>query len=189
MGDKSIKDFIEKRGASLAMPCILFLIGLFFIVYPGSAIDITVKLIGIIFIIVGAFVACTLIVSYSSLLLVLAIVLVGVGLSCIALSSSIATIILKIVGVLIVASGIMSLLDVYKIKNKTDKFVWYVIINVLTIILGAVIVFIPMNVATAIVRMLGIFMAVMGVINIFNKYTVYREGRYINDGSDVVWEE
>ena len=60
----------------------------------------------------------------------------------------------------------------------------------LTLILGFVLLFFPLDAATTVVMILGIFMTVMGISNLITVFKVYRDGgRYIDDGSGVVWEE
>ena len=53
MNKKTIKDFLQKNSTSLAVPLMMIVIGLFFIAFPGGALNLTVKVIGVIFVVVG----------------------------------------------------------------------------------------------------------------------------------------
>ena len=56
--------------------------------------------------------------------------------------------------------------------------------------MGIVLFFIPTTVASVVVIVLGVILAVLGISNIITVFKVYRDGgRYVDDGSDVVWEE
>jgi uncharacterized membrane protein HdeD (DUF308 family) len=56
-------------------------------------------------------------------------------------------------------------------------------------VLGIVLVAIPLDIASTLVMIIGVIMIILGISNIITVIRVYRDGRYIDDGSDVVWEE
>ena len=187
--NKSIKDFFQKNSISLAIPLVMIVVGLFFIFCPGSAISLTVKVVGIVFVIVGAIMACTLIASYSPITMSIAIVLIVFGIICIALPGVIASFVVKAIGIMILINAILRIRDAYIIKGKSDKFVQYIINDAITLILGIVLIAIPLDLANALVITIGVLMLVLGISNIITVIKVYRDGRFIDDGSDVVWEE
>ena len=39
------------------------------------------------------------------------------------------------------------------------------------------------------IEIVTIILMILGVFNLYSSFKVYKEGRYVNDGSDVVWEE
>jgi uncharacterized membrane protein HdeD (DUF308 family) len=153
-------------------------------------LDITVKVVGILFVIVGILLGCSLMAAVSTASMVLAIALVLIGIICLAASGFVASLILKVIGLCVTVNSIMSIHDAYVIKGKSDNFLAYIINDVITLILGVVLFFIPTTVANAVVIVLGIILAVLGISNIITVFKVYKDGgRYVDDGSDVVWEE
>ena len=47
----------------------------------------------------------------------------------------------------------------------------------------------PLGAAAILVRIVGAVMIILGVSNVVMAVRVYKDGKYINDGTDVVWEE
>ena len=186
----TLTDFIKKNSKNLAVPAIMLIIGCFFIFKPDGALDITVKVVGILFVIVGILLGCSLMAAVSTASMVLAIALVLIGIICLAASGFVASLILKVIGLCVTVNSVMSIHDAYVIKGKSDNFLAYIINDVITLILGVVLFFIPTTVANAVVIVLGIILAVLGISNIITVFKVYKDGgRYVDDGSDVVWEE
>ncbi len=186
----TLTDFIKKNSKNLAVPAIMLIIGCFFIFKPDGALDITVKVVGILFVIVGILLGCSLMAAVSTASMVLAIALVLIGIICLAASGFVAGLILKVIGLCVTVNSIMSIHDAYVIKGKSDNFLAYIINDVITLILGVVLFFIPTTVANVVVIVLGIILAVLGISNIITVFKVYKDGgRYVDDGSDVVWEE
>ena len=83
----------------------------------------------------------------------------------------------------------MRIHDAYVIRGKSDGFKMYMLNDVITLIIGLVLLFIPMDVASIIVIILGVFLLILGVTNLITAYKVYRDGKFVDDGTDVVWEE
>ena len=186
----TLTDFIKKNSKNLAVPAIMLIIGCFFIFKPDGALDITVKVVGILFVIVGILLGCSLMAAVSTASMVLAIALVLIGIICLAASGFVAGLILKVIGLCVTVNSIMSIHDAYVIKGKSANFLAYIINDVITLILGVVLFFIPTTVANVVVIVLGIILAVLGISNIITVFKVYKDGgRYVDDGSDVVWEE
>ena len=186
----TLTDFIKKNSKNLAVPAIMLIIGCFFIFKPDGALDITVKVVGILFVIVGILLGCSLMAAVSTASMVLAIALVLIGIICLAASGFVASLILKVIGLCVTVNSVMSIHDAYVIKGKSDNFLAYIINDVITLILGVVLFFIPTTVANVVVIVLGIILAVLGISNIITVFKVYKDGgRYVDDGSDVVWEE
>ena len=79
--------------------------------------------------------------------------------------------------------------DAYQIKGKTDNFVKYVINDIITFVLGLVLLCFSLNAVGAVVRVVGVFMLILGVTNVITAVKVYKDGRFVDDGSDIVWEE
>ena len=189
MNKKSIKDFFQKNSSALVVPLIMIVLGIFFVFFPGSAIGITVKVVGIVLVIIGAILACSLIAAYSPLSMAIAIILIIFGIVCIASPAFITAFVIKAIGICIVINSLVRIYDAYKIKGRSDSFVQYVIVDILTLVLGVVLMVAPLGIASSIVMVIGIILLVLGVTNVITVIRVYKDGRYVDDGSDVVWEE
>lgn len=189
MNSKSFKGFFEKNGRALLVPVIMIIVGLFFVLYPGSAINLTVKVVGIVFVLVGAILACTLMAAYSPTTMAIAITIIIFGIICIAFPSVIAAFIIKAIGIMVLVNAAFRIHDAYMIKGRSDSFIVYIINDIITLILGLVLVAIPLDIAGTLVRIIGVFMMILGLSNIITVVKVYFDGRYVDDGSDVVWEE
>ena len=189
MNKKSMSNFFEKNGTSLAIPLVMIIIGLFFIFFPGSAINITVKVIGIVFVIIGAVMACTLLAAYSPLTMAIAIMIILFGIICIAFPGFIASFIIKAIGIMVLINAAFRIHDAYMIKGRSDKFLQYIINDIITVVLGIVLIAIPLDIAGVVVIIIGVLMLLLGITNVINVIRVYRDGRFVDDGTDVVWEE
>ena len=186
----SLGNFIKKNFKSMIVPLCMIVLGIFFIVSPGSAVSIAVKVFGILLVIVGVVLGCTVVAVISPGTMILAVALVLIGILCLAASGSVASLILKIIGLFVLVNSFMSIHSAYVVKGRSNGFIFYIINDVLTLILGFVLLFFPLDAATTVVMILGIFMTVMGISNLITVFKVYRDGgRYIDDGSGVVWEE
>lgn len=189
MKNKNIIDFFKTQSSHLVVPLIMIVLGLFCILMPSSFIGVTVKLIGVLFVVAGVILACTLLATYSPFMMACAIVLVFMGILCLAIPKQIASLVIKMVGIVILVNAIMRIHDAYVIRGKSDGFKMYMLNDVITLIIGLVLLFIPMDVASIIVIILGVFLLILGVTNLITAYKVYRDGKFVDDGTDVVWEE
>ena len=134
MYTKSIKGFFEKNGRSLIIPLVMIIVGLFFVLFPGSAINLTVKVVGIVFVIIGAILACTLMAAYSPMTMATAIVIILLGILCIAFPTFIASFIIKAIGIMVLVSSAFRIHDAYMIKGKSDSFIIYIINELITLL-------------------------------------------------------
>ncbi|MBO4864305.1 MAG: DUF308 domain-containing protein [Eubacterium sp.] len=189
MNKKTIKDFLQKNSTSLAVPLMMIVIGLFFIAFPGGALNLTVKVIGVIFVVVGLVLSGTLIAAYSSVTMVIAIITILLGIICIALPGSVAAFVIKLIGLIIVINCALRIHDAYQIKGISDNFVLYIINDLITLVLGILLLVMPMRSAKVFVIIVGVLMVALGVSNIITAVRIYKDGKYIDDGTDVVWEE
>ena len=114
----TLTDFIKKNSKNLAVPAIMLIIGCFFIFKPDGALDITVKVVGILFVIVGILLGCSLMAAVSTASMVLAIALVLIGIICLAASGFVASLILKVIGLCVTVNSIMNIHDAYVIKGN-----------------------------------------------------------------------
>lgn len=189
MGTKSLKDFFSKNMGALVVPTVMILLGLFFIIHPTNAIGLTVKIVGVIFVIVGLIMAGTVLAAYSSITMALSITLIVIGIVGIALANKLVNIVITVLGIIFIINSVIRIYDAYKVKGRSDNFIKYIIIDIATLILGLVFTFMPNNVADTVVMIIGIILLILGIFNVITVVRVYRDGRYIDDGSEVVWEE
>lgn len=189
MNTKSIKGFFEKNSRALIVPAVMIVLGLFFILFPQNAISLTVKVVGVVFVLIGAVLACTLIARFSRFTVAIAAALMLFGIVCIAASGVVASFIIKIIGCIVIVNSVMRIYDAYKIKGSSDHFIEYIVNDVATLVLGIVLLLIPMTIVGAAVIVLGAFLLVIGISNVITCARVYRDGSFVDDGTDVVWEE
>lgn len=189
MKKKNICEFFKTQISHLIVPLIMIVLGIFCVLLPGSAINFTVKLIGILFVIAGIIMAGTLIARFTSFVMSSAIALFVIGILCLAIPGQIASIVVKLLGIVIIVNSSMRIHDAYIIRGRSDGFTAYIINDILTLIIGIVLLFVPLTVASAVVVVIGIVLLVLGISNLITAYKVYKDGKYINDNSDVVWEE
>lgn len=186
----SFKDFLKKNSKNLVVPVILIVIGLFMVFHPVGWVNLIVKIVGILFVAAGVLLGCSTISRIGSPTMMLAIILVLLGIICLALSDRVADIILIVIGISMIVNAIISIHDAYVVKGKSDHFIEYVINDIVSLVIGIVLIFVPQGLEGAIAITIGIVLCVIGVSNIITVFRVFRDGgRYIDDGSDVVWEE
>ena len=189
MNNKSVSDFISKNIVQLAVPVAMIIIGLFFIIYPSDAIGITVKVIGIVFVAVGLILSGTLLAAFSRFTMAISITLIVLGIVCIAAAGSVASFVIKMLGIIVLVNSALRIHDAYIIKGVSDKYINYIINDAITLVLGIILIVMPLTAAAIFVRIVGAVMMILGVSNIITVFKVYKDGKYIEDGTDVVWEE
>jgi len=187
---EKIRTFFQKEGKALVMPVVMVVIGLLFVLFPGSAISATGKLVGIVLVVVGAFIGCSLMATFTPIMAGLACCLVVLGIISIAAPGMVAGIILKVIGVLILIHAVIRLMDAYKVKSEVKSFKFYLSIDMFSLAVGILLVFVPHLVANWVVIVVGIVLLVSGLSNTVSSFKLYGEGRYLeNDKDGAVWEE
>ncbi len=187
---EKIRTFFQKEGKALVMPVVMVVIGLLFVLFPGSAISATGKLVGIVLVVVGAFIGCSLMATFTPIMAGLAVCLVVLGIISIAAPGMVAGMILKVIGVLILIHAVIRLMDAYKVKSEVKSFKFYLSIDMFSLAVGILLVFVPHLVANWVVIVVGIVLLVSGLSNIVSSFKLYGEGRYLeNDKDGAVWEE
>ena len=189
MNKKSLTDFYKKNSTALAVPLIMIIIGLLLTISPGDAVDFTVRTIGIIFVAIGIFIGSSLVTGYSRLILAVAIIFAVIGIVCIANPGLVAAFIIKTIGLIVIVNSAIRVYEAYQIKGKTDNFMKYIVNDILTLLLGLCLLIFPITAATVVVKIVGVVMIILGITNVITAFKVYKDGRYVDDGSDVVWEE
>ena len=186
----SLTDFLKKNSKNLVVPIILIVIGIFMICNPTGWLNLIVKIVGILFVAAGVLLGCSTISKMGSPTMVFSIILVIIGILCLAMSERLADLILILIGVSMIVNSVVSIHDAYLIKGKSDHFLAYIINDIITLVIGVALIFVPKGVVGAIAITIGVVLCIIGVSNIITVFRVFRDGgRYIDDGSDVVWEE
>ena len=186
----SFKNFMKKNSKNLIVPIILIVIGCFMIFHPTGWLSLIVKIVGILFVIAGVVLGCSTISRLGSPTMLIAIILVLIGIICLALSDKVMNLILTVIGLSMVINSVISIHDAYIIKGKSDHFLAYVINDIVTLVIGIVLIFIPSTAEGAFAIAIGVVLCVVGISNIITVFRIFHDGgRYVDDGTDVVWEE
>lgn len=112
---------------------------------------------------------------YASIHLVLGIILAAVGIWLLARPTLIAVIIPRIIGVLICIHGASDLRDAVTLrKNSSSRWVTALVLGLVTLVLGAVLVFDPFDAFTTVVRIIGAFLVYDGLSDLWITWAVGR---------------
>ncbi len=189
-GENSAKTFFQRCGNSLAMPFIMVILGLFLIIWGDEAVDLVVRMMGVILLVVGVGIACTLLAGLSPVTMTFALLLVVTGLICIITPKGVASYVMVVIGVFILVNSILRIRDAYKIKGQTDFFKQFIINDLITLVFGFILIIFNRWLIVNAAMILGIIVLILGVTNLLTAMKVYHDGgRYVDDDSDVVWEE
>lgn len=189
MNKKNLKDYFTKHGKDLVVPGIMFLLGLFCIIDPTNIKNTVMTLVGFLCILAGVFLGSSLLSLFSPLTFSLALILVIFGIVSLANPGGMSSMIIFIIGAAIIVNALCRIYDAYQIRGKSDDFKFYIINDVITLVLGIVLLVAGNWTADWVIRILGIFMAVLGISNIVTSFRVYKDGHFVDDGTDTVWEE
>lgn len=189
-GANSAKSFFQRCGNSLAMPFIMVILGLFLIIWGDEAVDLVVRMMGVILLVAGVGLGCTLLAGISPVTMTFAVLLVVTGLICIITPKGVASYVMVVIGVFILVNSILRIRDAYKIKGQTDFFKQFIINDLITLVFGFVLIVFNRWLIVNAAIVLGIIVLILGITNLLTAMKVYHDGgRYVDDGSDVVWEE
>ncbi len=189
-GANSAKRFFQRCGNSLAMPFIMVILGLFLIIWGDEAVDLVVRMMGVILLVAGVGLGCTLLAGISPVTMTFAVLLVVTGLICIITPKGVASYVMVVIGVFILVNSILRIRDAYKIKGQTDFFKQFIINDLITLVFGFVLIVFNRWLIVNAAIVLGIIVLILGITNLLTAMKVYHDGgRYVDDGSDVVWEE
>jgi len=189
MREKSFVTFIKEKYKFLTVPFIMIALGVFVAIRPDSVFGVAITLIGILLMAAGVLIGFSMLAAFSSLTTIAAIVLFLLGLICVINPGGTASVVIKFIGFMILFNSIIKIMDAYKLRGRSKGIAAYLANDIITAVLGLVLLLIGAGAANIVFRVLGIIMAILGVSNIITEYKVYTDGRYVDDGSGVVWEE
>ena len=148
----------------------LLILGLIFIFIPDDIITTSLKIIGVIILIFSGIIIYNSIKNNKEEILY-GILIIILGLVFLFNPEVIAGIIPFIIGLIITFKSTIKLQLIYKFKSIDSKE-WkkMLIINLISLILGIILLFNPFKGATAILRIIGIFIVISSILDIINYY-------------------
>lgn len=147
---------------------VLLVLGILLLLVPGGIVTTVIRLFGVIILIIGiTSVLNEIKIKKQSTDFVNGILISILGLVFISSPHTIASIIPFILGVWIVIKSTFKLQFSYSVK-RTSNDVKTIVINIIELILGLVLIFNPFKGAEALIRIIGGFMAVYGLLDILN---------------------
>lgn len=147
---------------------VLLVLGILLLLVPGGIVTTVIRLFGVIILIIGiTSVLNEIKIKKQSTDFVNGILISVLGLVFISSPHTIASIIPFILGVWIVIKSVFKLQFSYSVK-RTINDVKPIVINIIELILGLVLIFNPFKGAEALIRIIGGFMAVYGLLDILN---------------------
>ncbi len=188
MQDKNLKGFVEKEMKSLIIPMMMLVLGLLFIVLKGGIIDTLVVIVGVLMIIGGGFFLFSLVNGMNPLAIFGGSMLLLFGIVCVTNAFGVSNFVLRLIGFCILVNALLRIFTERTMKGHKE-FQIYMINDGITALLGVVLLFLPRTASDVFFVIIGILMMILGVSNVISAYKFYKNGRYISDGSDVVWEE
>lgn len=187
--DKNLINFLKKDSKALIVPIFMIIFGILFIVKRAGVLSFAVQLIGVFFIVAAVVLGFSLIAAFVPSAVVFAVILLAVGIMFLTNPGDLIKFVIMIVGLTIMINAILRIFEAKALRGKDKDFMKYIANDILTAVLGFVLFFLSGTVADAVFIIIGIIMTVLGLSNIYTAYKVYKGGRFVDDGSDVVWEE
>ena len=190
--EKNFPNFVKYESKNYIIPLIMFILGLLFVLIQGNVLNVIVTILGVILMIGGVVMGISLMTTFSPLTVFVASVLFIMGVICVANPGWVAGFFLKVVGLCILLNSLIRLVTEHSLKGKSEKYNFYLLVDVVSLVIGLLLFLFPkawLDAAAWLFYVFGVILMILGVFNLYSAFKVYKEGRYVNDGSDVVWEE
>ncbi len=188
MEEKNFKRFLKREAKSLAIPLMMIVLGALFIAIKSAILSALVTIVGVLLIVGGVALGLSLLSAMEPLTVIGAAILVLMGIICVTNAFGVSGFILMVIGICIFVNALFRIFIERSLRGSSG-FKNYLINDIITAILGVVLMIMPKTAADAFFVVVGIFMVILGISNIISSYLFYKNGRYVNDGTDVVWEE
>lgn len=165
----------------------LILFGLVLLIFPIESISIASKIIAGIFIVAGLsniiyfFVDSDIKSKMDTIYFVISLIAIGIGIYTFIKPTWLVTTINVIVGIILIISSVNNLRYLFKYKIKNNLWWFFLIINIIILILGIVAIINPIEVASIIVRLEGISLIFDGIMSLF---IMRRMTLMLTDGTD-----
>ena len=148
---------------------VLLILGILLLLVPGEIVTTVIRLFGLIILVIGiTSVLNEIKIKKQSTDFVNGILIGILGLVFISSPQTIASIIPFILGVWITIKSLFKLQFSYSLKRTSTDYIKPLVINIIELILGLVLVFNPFKGAEALIRIIGGFMIVYGILDILN---------------------
>ena len=188
MEEKNFKSFLKREAKSLAIPLMMIVLGALFIAIKSAILSALVTIVGVLLIVGGVALGLSLLSAMEPLTVIGAAILVLMGIICVTNAFGIKKNKKMVIGICIFVNALFRIFIERSLRGSSG-FKNYLINDIITAILGVVLMIMPKTAADAFFVVVGIFMVILGISNIISSYLFYKNGRYVNDGTDVVWEE
>ncbi len=190
--EKNFTNFVKFESKRYVIPFIMLILGILFILLKGNVLDVLVTVLGVILMIIGVILGLSLMNNSSPLVIFGASTVFILGLISVVNPGWVANFFLKVVGLCILLNAVIRLVVEHSLKGKSDKYNIYFITDLVTAVVGLLLFLFPktwLESVSFLFYVIGILLVVLGIFNLYTSYKVYKEGRYVNDGTGVVWEE
>ncbi|MBR3538930.1 MAG: DUF308 domain-containing protein, partial [Eubacterium sp.] len=179
MADKSLKNFFKTETKSLAVPLLMVVIGALFIILRDGILSALVTIVGVLLIVGGVIIGFSLFSNLDPFAIIGAALLVMFGIICVTNAFGVSNFVLTVLGVCILVNSLVRIFVERSMKGSAG-FKGYMINDILTAILGVILIMVPRDAAAAVFLVLGIFMVILGISNIIAAYSYYKNGRFVN---------
>lgn len=177
------KETVMKYVHLFGIPVLTAVLGLILLVNPDSATALVSKIIGWVLVVIGAGKAISMANRRGSAvggwIFAAACVILGVFLlnNPLILAEALG----RFLGTMLAIRGGLDLARALKLKNAGGSYMIPLALAVLTFAAGAVLALLPLTLTRTIMRLCGLVAAIVGAINIAEKF---REVKYLEEGSD-----
>nr|WP_326184264.1 DUF308 domain-containing protein [uncultured Oscillibacter sp.] len=175
---------------ALVTAALYAVLGAVLLLWPELSTSVLCTALGLILLVCGlidiaVFLRCRDGSLYAAAHLVIGVILAAVGVWLMARPTLVAVIIPRIIGVLICIHGVSDLGDAVTLrKNGSPRWTAALLLGLVTLVLGAVLVFDPFEAFTTVVRIIGVFLIYDGVSDIWITVQVSRTVRQAERDAD-----
>ena len=190
--EKNIMNFVKFESKRYVIPFIMLILGILFILLQGNVLDVLVTVLGVILMIGAVVLGLSLLSTMSPLVIFGASTLFILGLISVVNPGWVSNFFLKVVGLCIFLNSLVRIIVEHSLKGKSDKYNVYLITDIVSAVVGLLLFLFPktwLESFSFLFYVFGIVLVILGIFNLYTAYKVYKEGRFVNDGTDVVWEE
>ena len=190
--EKNIMNFVKFESKRYVIPFIMLILGILFILLQGNVLDVLVTVLGVILMIGAVVLGLSLLSTMSPLVIFGASTLFILGLISVVNPGWVSNFFLKVVGLCIFLNSLVRIIVEHSLKGTSDKYNIYLITDIVSAVVGLLLFLFPktwLESVSFLFYVFGIVLVILGIFNLYTAYKVYKEGRFVNDGTDVVWEE
>ena len=190
--ERNFINFVKYETKNTTIPFVMLILGVLFILLKGDVLSVLVTILGVLLMIAGVVLGFSLMSRFSPLTVFIASTLFIFGLISVINPRWVAGFFLKVVGLCVLLNSLIRILSDRTMKNKADSYKFFMVVDLVSAVVGLLLFLIPeawMHGARVLFIVFGILLMILGVFNLYSAFKFYKEGRYVDDGSGVVWEE